>query len=76
MPGAPRGRATYEIITHSTNEGCLVRLQFIWIITISQNRVFALSLLTKELNVICLWLKIPASTYSHYTRPGGIFRKG
>lgn len=33
-----------------------------------------LSLLTKELNVICLWLTILALTQSHYTSCSDIFR--
>lgn len=41
MPGAPRGRPTYDIITHPTNEGLLVRWQLIELITISRDGVFA-----------------------------------
>ncbi len=41
MPGAPRGRPTYDIITHPTNEGRLVCWQLIEMITISHDRVFA-----------------------------------
>lgn len=41
MPGAPRGRPTYDIITHPTNEEHLVCWQLIEMIIVRHYKVVA-----------------------------------